>query len=108
MEGWRTRRRTFREAVFVMRSLLSSLFGGETGADRAELARSRPEVLRRKTIGATARVLIAASVLAMPAALYLLVSGALLPFVVTTIALELSAPMHGKGDHSRSERDRGH
>src|SRR3569623_3477580 len=83
-----------------MRSLLFSLFGGETGADRGELVRSRPEVLRRKTIGANARVIIAASVLAMPAALYLLVSGALLPFVVTTVALAagvMTFALHRRG-----------
>src|SRR3569832_692607 len=105
MEGWRTRRRTFREAVFVMRSLLFSLFGGETGTDRGELARSRPEVLRRKTIGANSRVIIAASVLSMPAALYLLVSGSLLRFVVTTIALAagvITFALHRRGQFERA------
>jgi cell cycle sensor histidine kinase DivJ len=88
-----------------MRSLLFSLFGGETGADRGELARSRPEVLRRKTIGANARVIIAASVLAMPAALYLLGSGALLPFVVTTIGLAagvMTFALHRRGQFERA------
>jgi len=88
-----------------MRSLLSSLFGGETGADRGELARSRPEVLRRRTIAANARVTIAASVLAMPAALYLLVGGALLPFVVTTIALAagiMTFTLHRRGQFERA------
>src|SRR3569833_3189591 len=105
MEGWRTRRRTFREAVFVMRSLLFSLFGGETGADRGELVRGRPEVLRRKTIGANARVIIAASVLAMPAALYLLMSSALLPFVVTVVALAagvITFALHRRGHFERA------
>jgi len=88
-----------------MRSLLSSLFGRETGTDRGELARSRPEVLRRKTIAANARIIIAASALAMPAALYLLVSGALLPFVVTTIALAagvMTFALHRRGQFERA------
>src|SRR3569623_367386 len=88
-----------------MRSLLCSLFDGETGTDRGESARSRPEVLRRKTIGANSRVIIAASVLSMPAALYLLVSGSLLPFVVTTIALAagvITFALHRRGQFERA------
>jgi cell cycle sensor histidine kinase DivJ len=88
-----------------MRSLFISLFGRETGADRGDLARGRPEVLRRKTIAANARIIIAASVLAMPAALYLLISGALLPFVVTTIALAagvMTLALHRRGQFERA------
>src|SRR3569623_1807207 len=88
-----------------MRSLLFSLFGGETGADRGELVRSRPEVLRRKTIGANARVIIAASVLSMPASLYYLEQGTLMPFVVSTIGLAagvMPTALYRRGQYERA------
>ena len=70
-----------------MRSLFNSLFVRETGAASAEAMRGRPETLRRKTLAANSRIIIATSVVAIPAALYLLMHGALMPFVIVTIGL---------------------
>ncbi|MDB5614082.1 MAG: sensor histidine kinase, partial [Devosia sp.] len=47
----------------------------------------RPEVLRRKTLANNSRLLILLSALAMPFAIYLLVTGSLLPFVIAALAL---------------------
>lgn len=50
-------------------------------------AGSRPEVLRRKTLANNSRIVIAASLIMMPIAIYWLVGGTLLPFVIASIAL---------------------
>ena len=47
----------------------------------------RPEVLRRKTLANNSRLLILLSALGMPFAIYLLVTGNLLPFVVAILSL---------------------
>ena len=70
-----------------MRSLLTSLFRRGPGTDRAETARGRPEALRRKTIGANARIILATNLLAAPVAVWFLLQGALMPFVITVIGL---------------------
>jgi cell cycle sensor histidine kinase DivJ len=69
-----------------MRSLFSF---GESKEMRLALAGSghRPEVLRRKTLANNARLAIAASGLLMPFAIYCLVTGALLPFVLAAMGL---------------------
>src|SRR4051812_16459447 len=100
MEGCSTRIRAFPGSGFVMRNLFISLFGRETGIERAGSARGRPETLRRDTIGANARIILAASALSAPAALYLLTQGALMPFVVTMVGLGagfLTLTMHRRG-----------
>jgi len=70
-----------------MRSLFTSLFGRETSADRAGAAHGRPEALRRKTIAANARVILIVSMLSTPVAIFMLIHGALMPFVVSVIGL---------------------
>ncbi|MBN9305619.1 MULTISPECIES: PAS domain-containing sensor histidine kinase [unclassified Devosia] len=88
-----------------MRSLLSSLFGRETGADQGEAVRGRPELLRRDTIAVNARIIIVASVLAAPAALFYLVQGMSLPFVVSVIGLAAgfaTLALHRRGQYERA------
>ena len=88
-----------------MRSLLDSLFGRETGAPRGEAARGRPEALRRKTLATTSRMILVASMLATPGALYLLLDGALMPFVITMIGLAagfLTLELHRRGQFERA------
>jgi two-component system, cell cycle sensor histidine kinase DivJ len=88
-----------------MRSLFDSLFGRETGAASAEAMRGRPETLRRKTLAANSRIIIATSATGIPAALYLLVQGALMPFVITTIGLGagfLTLALHRRGQFERA------
>ncbi len=88
-----------------MRSLFDSLFGRETGAASAEAMRGRPETLRRKTLAANSRIIIATSGIAIPAALYLLVQGALMPFVIVTIGLctgFMTLAMYRRGQFERA------
>lgn len=88
-----------------MRSLLTSLFGRETGPDRNEAARGRPEALRRKTIAVNSQIIVATSLLAMPVALYMLLQGALMPFVITVIGLAagfLTLSLHRRGQYERA------
>lgn len=88
-----------------MRSLLSSLFGRETGADQGEAVRGRPELLRRDTIAVNARIIIVASALAAPAALFYLVQGMSLPFVVSVIGLAAgfaTLALHRRGQYERA------
>ena len=88
-----------------MRSLLTSLFGRETGTDRTEAARGRPEALRRKTIAVNSQIILATSLIAMPAALYMLLQGALMPFVITVIGLAagfMTMSLHRRGQYERA------
>ncbi|MEO7221153.1 MAG: PAS domain-containing sensor histidine kinase, partial [Devosia sp.] len=88
-----------------MRSLFDSLFGRETGAASWEAMRGRPETLRRKTLAANSRIIIATSGIGIPAALYLLVQGALMPFVIVTIGLctgFLTLAMYRRGQFERA------
>ena len=84
-----------------MRSLFDSLFGRETGATSGEAGRGRPESLRRRTLAVNSRINLATSMLATPAALYLLATqGALMPFVITMIGLGgafLTLALHRRG-----------
>lgn len=64
-----------------MRSLFDSLFDREAGAASSEDGRGRPETLRRKTLAANSRIILAASALAMPAALYLLINSSSTPAI---------------------------
>ncbi|OJX19189.1 MAG: hypothetical protein BGO82_03905 [Devosia sp. 67-54] len=84
---------------------MSSLFGRETGADQGEAVRGRPELLRRDTIAVNARIIIVASVLAAPAALFYLVQGMSLPFVVSVIGLAAgfaTLALHRRGQYERA------
>ena len=69
-----------------MRSLFS--FGASKEMSLAVAGSGhRPEMLRRKTLANNSRILILLSALAMPFAVYLLVTGSLLPLVVAALAL---------------------
>ncbi|HZY48339.1 MAG TPA: PAS domain-containing sensor histidine kinase [Devosia sp.] len=71
-----------------MRKLLRSLPGGESDSDRLDVARGRPESLRRKTIATNSVFTLAVSMLATPASLwFVLHDGLLMPFVISTIGL---------------------
>ena len=87
-----------------MRSLFDSLLGRETGGV-SEAQRGRPETLRRKTLAANSRIIIATSVIGIPAALYLLTKGGLMPFVIVTIGLccgFLTLALHRRGQFERA------
>ena len=69
-----------------MRSLFS--FGASKEMSLAIVGTGhRPEMLRRKTLGTNSRLIVLVSALAMPLAVYGLVTGALLPFFIAAIAL---------------------
>ena len=88
-----------------MRSLFTSLFDRETGSASSEAQRGRPETLRRKTLAANSRIIIATSVIGTPAALYLLTKGALMPFVIVTIGLcagFMTLALHRRGQYERA------
>jgi cell cycle sensor histidine kinase DivJ len=60
----------------------------------------RPELLRRKTIANNARILVGAAALGMVPAIYLLVTGASLPFILAVMVLAgglVSLAMHQRG-----------
>ncbi len=87
-----------------MRSLFDSLLGRETGS-ASEAQRGRPETLRRKTLAANSRIIISTSAIAVPAALYLLVQGALMPFVIVVIGLcagFTTLALHRRGQYERA------
>ncbi len=88
-----------------MRNVFNSLLGRESGATQPEWSRGRPETLRRKTLAANSRVIVATSTLALPAALVLLGQGALMPFVITTIGMcagFVTLAMHRQGQFERA------
>ena len=62
-------------------------FRARRGSAPAKAGSARPETQRRKTIAVNAVVLIAASALAMPVAIWLLVAQAALPFVIASAGL---------------------
>src|SRR5690606_41234009 len=71
---------------FLMRSIVP--FGALRASAPAKAVSARPETQRRKTIAVNAVVLIAAAALAMPIAIWLLVTqAAALPFVIATAGL---------------------
>src|SRR5690242_6233472 len=84
MEGLSQPSSAFREADPVMRTLLASLLRAETAADHT---RTRPESLRRRALKLNSQVVLIVSLLASPAAFYMLLGGALMPFVITIIGL---------------------
>lgn len=88
-----------------MRSLLSSLFGREIAVRRSDLARGRPEALRRATLALNSRLILAFGAFTLPFGLYGLVSGVLMPFVLAVIALStgfLTLALHHRGQFERA------
>jgi cell cycle sensor histidine kinase DivJ len=87
-----------------MRSLRSWL-EGKWRQRLAGTAGGRPEALRREAIGTHASVMLAISLIAMPGALYLLVQGMLLPFVMATIGLAagmIAVTLTQRGQYERA------
>jgi cell cycle sensor histidine kinase DivJ len=71
-----------------MRNFLTSFFNAPSphGAERAS---GRPEMLRRQTLETNSRLTVIASGLGMPAALFLLTQGMLMPFVLVILGLAI-------------------
>jgi len=87
-----------------MRSLFSLGSSKETSRP-ASFGGGRPEILRRKVIGECARVVTAASAVALPVALYVLLGGVLLPFVLAVIGLVtgiMAMALHQRGQYERA------
>ncbi|MGN6488045.1 MAG: PAS domain S-box protein, partial [Devosia sp.] len=66
---------------------LRSWLGGNWRQRLSSSSGGRPEALRRKAIASTAAMVLGISLIGMPGALYLLVQGALLPFVITMVGV---------------------
>ncbi len=77
------------------------VFGASQTSDAVSaMAGNRPEMLRRKTIANNARILIFAAALGMAPAVYALVTGIYLPFVLASMVLAggmVSLAMHHRG-----------
>jgi cell cycle sensor histidine kinase DivJ len=92
-----------------MRSFFSHWFGKDMAmADRSAAGRDgsgRPELLRRRTLAVNSKLVLAASAVALPAGLYALVQGAMLPFVLCIIGLTtgvLTLALHQRGQYERA------
>lgn len=88
-----------------MRNVFDSLFARESGASSSEAMRGRPEALRRSTLAANSRIILATSLVGMPAGLMMLTQGAIMPFVITVIgacAGFLTMALHRRGQYERA------
>jgi len=89
-----------------MRSFFSQLFGRDgVGSGLRGRSHARPEQLRRKVLDTNARVIIAASLIGLPAGLHGLLQGQQLTFAVCILALAagtLSLLLHSQNQHGRS------
>ncbi|MEO6396401.1 MAG: histidine kinase dimerization/phospho-acceptor domain-containing protein, partial [Devosia sp.] len=84
-----------------MRSLFSALFG----PDLAPTARSRPELLRRRTLAVNSRIFLVASAVSVPAALHFLLHGQVLPIILAISGLAagvLTLALHRRGLYERA------
>lgn len=83
-----------------MRSLSSWIAnGGKPTAARP--ASSRPEILRRRTLAVNAQMILAANVVGLPLALFMLLHGMILPFVLVMVGLTVG--IVGVAQHRRGE-----
>lgn len=73
-------------SIVYMRSLFSFVASKEMPLAVAGSG-NRPEVLRRKTLANNSRIAIVTSALVMPLAIYWLVTGTVLPFILAAVAL---------------------
>src|SRR5579872_5971803 len=88
-----------------MRSPLTFLFGSETSPRRGDLSKGRPEALRRAVLATNSRIVLIASILGLPAAFYMLVGGALMPFVLAVVGLctgFMTLELHRRGQFERA------
>lgn len=84
-----------------MRSLFLMLAGRRASEPFRE-ASGRPEALRRKTLATNSRIILGTSVMATPIALYALLQGMLLPFVLAVLGLAvgfLTLALHHRGQY---------
>lgn len=84
-----------------MRSLFSAMFG----RDSAEQLRSRPELLRRQTLAIIAWIVIAASAVGAPMAIWFALHAQLLPLILVMIGLTtglLTLALHRQGQFERA------
>ena len=87
-----------------MRSVFSAVKGGGRPSPVRDPA-GRPEVLRRRTLAANARIIIVASALALPVAFYFLAKGMVLPFALGMIGLGigfLTLGLHHRGRYEQA------
>jgi cell cycle sensor histidine kinase DivJ len=87
-----------------MRSLSQMLAGWRAPKPLRE-AKGRPETLRRKALAINSKLAIAASTVAMPPALYALVQGLMLPFILVMLGLAagfLTLALHHRGQYERA------
>lgn len=83
---------------------LSNWFG-LAGDAPARTSSSRPEALRRRTLGVNSAIILAVSAAGLPFALYLLTRGMILPFVLDVVGLTvgfLSLALHRNGQYERA------
>jgi two-component system, cell cycle sensor histidine kinase DivJ len=88
-----------------MRSVSSWLFGRQAGGQQGDAAGSRPEVLRRRTIAANARIILLLAVICSPLAVHALLRGTALPFVLDIVGLTvgvLSLALLARGHYERA------
>lgn len=84
-----------------MRSLFSAMFG----RDSAEQLRSRPELLRRQTLAIIAWIVISASAVGAPMAIWFALHAQLLPLILVMIGLTtglLTLALHRQGQFERA------
>jgi cell cycle sensor histidine kinase DivJ len=92
-----------------MRSLFSHVFGkasafGGTVREGRD-GTGRPELLRRRTLAVNSKIVLAASAISLPAGLYFLLQGAMLPFILCIVGLTtgvLTLALHQRGQYERA------
>ena len=84
-----------------MRSL-SPMLARRQETEPVREAAGRPEALRRRTLGTSSRIILGASAVAAPVALYALRQGMLLPFVLSVCGLAIgfiALALHHRGQY---------
>jgi cell cycle sensor histidine kinase DivJ len=86
-----------------MRNFWSALAGSAPPVARENSG--RPELLRRRTLATNSRIILAVGALGLPLALFLLLQGMLLPFVLDIVGLSvgfLTLALHHRGQYERA------
>lgn len=87
-----------------MRNLFRML-AGRQALEPFRDTNGRPEALRRKTLAANSRIILAASAIGAPVAFYALLHGMLLPFVLSMLGLAVgfvTLALHHRGQHENA------
>jgi cell cycle sensor histidine kinase DivJ len=85
-----------------MRSLFLMLAGRRASEPFREAAGRPPEALRRKTLATNSSIILAASAISTPVALYALLQGMLLPFILAVVGLAVgfvTLALHHRGQY---------